>query len=99
MAMKTIYTCDVTGYSSEDAKEFCYITIECRPQLGAQLNGSHLEKYVHVEFAHKLGLCYNRFKPELKPLEVEPTFEEKLTALLREIARDVVLDELSDRGL
>lgn len=94
MGQKIVYTCDVSGYTSEDAKEFFKVHVRAYPEQNySSWNTFDETKLLHNDVALKLGFMKHHAK--LETPEVVPSFGEALEALFTQHIDDI----LSDRGL
>lgn len=91
MAIVTTYVCDVSGVTGQDKKDFVEIRIDC-DLAKSSYDRIIINKLIHRDVALKLNLVKPKSGEEVQP---DPTFESKLTTLLKDYINDVVYDEVS----
>ena len=88
MAIVTTYICDISGKQGVQ-EDFFDIEISCLPcgKNRTQYGATTQKKLVHKEVAEKLHLRTIKDNPN-----PEPTFESKLSALLKEYVEDIAYE-------
>ncbi len=96
MGIVTTYTCDISGKTGIDKKEFVDVTItgvyQAHPNYG--LRSKSAQKVVHIDIAKKFGLVNPVIGEDASP---EITFESKLKALLEERVAEIAQDYLDNQ--
>ena len=96
MAIVTTYVCDVTGFSSNNEKEFVTVSLSTRWNEHPVYNKRELiiKRLVHLPVAKKLGLV-NPVTDEDKEVAT-PTFESQLSILLKNYIDNMVYDSVTE---
>ena len=96
MAVVTTYVCDVTGFSSNNEKEFISVGLKTYYKEHPVYNKRDLDinRLVHLPVAKKLGLVHP-ITDEDKEVAT-PTFESQLSILLKSYIDDLVYESVED---
>lgn len=93
MAIATVYTCDISGYSSSRADEFYKVQLTHQPVNSTNWQSSTKLWYIHEPVATRLGLSNVRQVVPTPP----PPAEELLLELIRSLASEAAVEAINNR--
>lgn len=94
MAIVTTYVCDVSGKTGMDRKDFIDVKITADNSNVVGVNYGQrmliIQKLVHIDAAHKLGLVVAATKEDVQPQT--PTFESQIASLMKQWAEEIAYE-------